>query len=217
MLVLKASQHKDPESHARLHEFGPARPLKVGEGIAGTIFRTQQPYVARDIETDPLITPADKASLGSGSVVTAPLHVRGRGIGILYWIRTGRTRPLTEAVAPLAARLANLVAVAIDNAQLYQEMEAKVAERTADLQSAHERLEALVAADRHELTDTTLKLRSRLQNVIGYADLLDHLVESSTNQREVKKDYLNKMIASAEEVNGLVESLVARLQTDLEA
>jgi GAF domain-containing protein len=216
-LVLKAHQHKDPEIQARLHEYPPSRPLKVGEGIAGMSFKTQQAYVARDIQADPLVSDADKESIGVGSVVTVPLHVRGRGIGILYWIRTGRTRPLTEAIAPLAARLANLVAVAIDNAQLYQEMETKVAERTADLQAAHERLEAVVAADRSELTDTTLMLRSRLQNVIGYADLLDHLVEKSTNQREVKKDYLSKMIASAEEVSGLVESLVARLQTDLDA
>jgi GAF domain-containing protein len=211
-LVLKAHHHKDPEVQAHLLSSGVGRPMKVGEGIAGTIFRQRKAHVARDIEQDPLLVPVDKELLGPGSLVTVPLFVRGKPLGLLYWMRTGRQRVLTEAVVPLAMRLGNLVAVAIDNAQLYQEMELKIAERTADLREAHEKLEARVAHSREELTQVTLTLRSQLQNVLGYGDLLHNMIDQGANRVHLQKDYLTKMITSAEEVSDVVENLMRRLR-----
>lgn len=211
-LPLRAARHRDPEMQARFQASSIVRPLKLGEGIAGETFRSPRPHVARDLESDPQIDPSDKQMMGPGSILTVPLTVRGRSLGVLYWMRAGRQRPLTEAMLPLALRLSNLVAVAIDNAQLYQHMETQIAERTADLQAAHEQLEARVAHSREALTGVTLTVRSQLQNVLGYGDLLFTMIDQGSTEVHLQKDYLEKMITSAEEVNGIVEDLMSRLK-----
>lgn len=212
-MPLRGYHHRDPEEQARLEAHFLARPLKVGEGRAGQIFTQRKPHVARDIQDDPFFSPEDREALGVGSLAAVPLFVRDRMLGVLFWFRAGRQRPLSEAVVPLIGRLGNLVSVAIVNAQLYQGLEVQVAERTADLKAAHEALEARMAFSKQVVTQATLSVRGQLQNILGYGDLLHHLVEQGAPAVNLQKDYLEKMIVSAEEVNGLVEGLITRLET----
>lgn len=212
-MPFRAYHHRDAEEQARLEAHFLSRPLAVGEGRTGQIFTQRTPHVSRNIMDDPFLIPEDRDALGPGSLAAVPLFVRDRVLGVLFWFRAGRQRPLTEAVVPLIGRLGNLVSVAIVNAQLYQELEVQVAERTADLKEAHQALEARMASDKAVITQATLSLRSQLQNILGYGDLLHHLVGQGAGEVHLQKDYLEKLITSAEGVNSLVEGLIAHVQS----
>jgi GAF domain-containing protein len=212
LLNLVAYHHRDPDIQAAWVKGPIVRPLRVGEGIAGTIIRRRTPYVARDIMADPLVDAGDRELMGPGSLIVVPLMARERVLGILYWNRAGRQRPLNESLVPLVSRVGNLVSVAIVNAQLYQDLEVQVAERTADLKAAHQALEARMATGKEVVTQATLKLRSRLQDILGYGDLLHHLLADNASARHLQQDYLEKVLQSAEEVNGLVEGLLDQVR-----
>ena len=94
-----------------------------------------------------------------------------------------------------------MVSVSIVNAQLYQNLELTVAERTAELKTAHHQLEARMAFSKDIVTQAALKLRGRLQDTLGYGDLLIGLLAESDAQAHMRRDYLDKLILSAEDIH----------------
>ena len=87
-------------------------------------------------------------ALGFAGEIVVPLLARGRVLGTLTCVRSDGTRPYSPADLALAEELARRAALALDNAQLYQEalasqaalahahavLEQRVAERTAALE-----------------------------------------------------------------------------------
>lgn len=212
-MPIRRAYHRDPEELERLGAYFMTTPLRTGEGRTGWIFRNRKPYVARDVQEDPMFEPGGREVLGTGSMIAVPLFVRDRVIGVLFWFRAGRQRPLSEGMLPMVGRLGNLVSVAIVNAQLYQDLEQTVAERTADLKAAHQELEARMAFSKEVVTNAALQLRGRLQDTLGYGDLLHSLLAAGGKDVHLQADYLDKLIASAEDVSGLVEGLIEQLRT----
>lgn len=115
--------------------------------ISMTVFHkvmaTHEPLVLTDAIRDAQFSLAESVQkLQLRSLMCAPLLVRGRTLGAIYVEnRSLRDRFKNENLIPLGL-FANQAAVAIENAALHQELEAKVAERTASLQSALARLTA---------------------------------------------------------------------------
>jgi len=113
------------------------------EGAVATVARTGMPLVIEDADTDPhpRIGPP-----GVGSSIMVPLMVEGRSVGILVADRKIKGDFTPAAVATLTA-LADQVAVAVENARLFEEvkrfseeLELRVAERTRELAEALEDL-----------------------------------------------------------------------------
>jgi len=119
---------------------------KVGEGIAGWVAKRGEPLLLNDkVPFDPKIREAMKSDEIS-SALCVPLKVKDRVIGVLNLAKLGRS-PFTEGDLELASVLCGQVAVAIENARLFEELEgwggeleARVEERTRELKEAQERL-----------------------------------------------------------------------------
>jgi GAF domain-containing protein len=213
LLQVRAIYHRDPEEFARTRDFYMNKQLRVDEGRSGQILKMSQPYVARDLLEDPHLNEADKTILGAGSLIAVPLLLRGRAIGVMFWYRQGRQRPLTEAMVPLTTHLGFQVALAIDNAQLVQDMEQKIAERTATVLADKEALAMQLETGREYVTQLALQMREQVHGVLGMAGLIELELERETPDVVRTQHYLETIMTSAERVNEELEELFGRLRT----
>ena len=114
--------------------------VRRGQGVAGKVFEEGRPVRVDDYQDDPAISRdfADIAQAdGTRAALGAPMTVRGRTIGVaMSW----RREPAAYIAADTQAMttLANLAAIAVENARLYEQQRRTV----ATLEEANRRLEA---------------------------------------------------------------------------
>jgi len=109
------------------------RRLKVGEGAVGRTAQSVRPVLVNSLPMDdPLLTDTEKAALEGGihSEVNVPLSTRGRVHGVLSTARY-RKQPFTSKEVELLTAISNQIAVAIENAQLYEKATERMREATA--------------------------------------------------------------------------------------
>jgi signal transduction histidine kinase/ActR/RegA family two-component response regulator len=145
------------------------------------------------------------------SFISVPLKTHDEVIGTLSVDRT-HDRALTQDDLDLLITLASQVAIALDNAQAYREiaslnagLEARVRERTAELEAANARLKQLDRLKSQFLAHVSHELRTPLTSIVGFADnMIEGLVGSLNTKQE---QYLARIKA-----NG---TRLARMITDL--
>ncbi len=101
----------------------------VGECICGQVARSAQPMVVTDIESDPRVTRVACARHGYCAIASAPLRSQNRALGVLT-TQSYTPRLNDPADLELLTAIGNQLGVAIENAQLYGEMEKRVQQLT---------------------------------------------------------------------------------------
>jgi diguanylate cyclase (GGDEF)-like protein len=96
--------------------------LRLGEGVAGWVARERLPLIVNDPRSDSRFNPSPDKSIGfsSRSILALPLISHGRLLGVLEIINKEGLLPFNEQDQETAGRLADLIAIAIDRATLYQ-------------------------------------------------------------------------------------------------
>ncbi|MCP2340615.1 helix-turn-helix domain-containing protein [Actinomadura rupiterrae] len=123
--------------------------LGMGEGLGGLVAQTALPYASRDYRTDTRFNHTrtiDDAvgEEGLRGILGVPIRVGTRVIGVLY-AADRRPRDFDPDAVTLLSSLADLAAVAIDNARLLEETRATLTElnaANAELNAANEELNA---------------------------------------------------------------------------
>ena len=148
-----------------------------GEGLAGTVAQTGMPLAVENVGEDPRFVPGP-ADLNLGSTVMAPLTVGNQVVGILCVDREEPHKFSTVEVATLAA-LADQVAVAVENARLFeqvrrfsQELERRVEERTQELAEAMENL-----TEERDRVETLYRITSQLSVSLDLDHVLNRALE----------------------------------------
>ncbi len=118
--------------------------LKVEHSIAGQVVQTGEPILQSTQAEETLKV---KTGYLVKSLVNVPLKVKDEVIGVLAVNNKISPRPFTDNDVHLLSALADYAAIAIVNAQLYEEtkrwskeLEQKVEERTQELRAAQEQL-----------------------------------------------------------------------------
>ena len=114
--------------------------VRRGQGVAGKVFDEGRPLRVDDYDADPRISRdfVDIAHAdGTRAALGAPMTVRGHTVGVaMSWRRTPAA--YTDADVQAMTTLANLAAIAVENARLYEAQR-----QTVDgLQQANRRLES---------------------------------------------------------------------------
>jgi len=102
-----------------------AERIAVGEGIAGTAFRTGKPRLVDDVRSAPDFSPRFDAmtAFHTGSVLAVPLVFRGRVLGVIELVNgEGDPRFGEEDLASVMA-IADFAAIAIQNARDFQRVQ----------------------------------------------------------------------------------------------
>jgi signal transduction histidine kinase len=149
--------------------------------------------------------------VGLVSFVSAPLISHGRVLGYLGADK-GQTR-CTQEDLNLLMTIANHVAVAIDNARTYQDLEAlatgleqRIRERTKDLQSANERLQELDRLKSAFVSIVSHELRTPMTSIKG---LIENMMDGLTGElTEHQNFYLSRVKHNIERLTRMINDLL---------
>ncbi|MBV9623211.1 MAG: GAF domain-containing protein [Acidobacteria bacterium] len=165
--------------------------------ISGWAMLNRQPAVIEDIYSDPRIPVDAYRPTFVKSLVMIPIRTAAP-IGAIgnYWAE--RHLATTDEVELLQA-LANTTAVAVENVQLYGELEQRVEQRTRQMQAAYDELEAFSYSVSHDL-------RAPLQHISGFAGLLKEECSTTLNEQSVR--YLDRISQAVKDMGKLIEDLL---------
>ncbi len=113
--------------------------------LAQFVHRTREPLVVSDATTDERCrTQPYVLKKRPVSILCVPILNRGRSVGVLYLENNLAPGAFTRERVDLLTLLSGQIAVSIDNAMLYDKLEQKVAERTAELDREKRRSDDLL-------------------------------------------------------------------------
>jgi signal transduction histidine kinase len=165
--------------------------------ISGWAMLNRQPAVIKDIYADPRIPIDAYRPTFVKSLAMVPIRPE-EPLGAIgnYWAR--QRMPTREEVELLQA-LANTTAVAMENVQVYSELEKRVKDRTAQLEAANSELESFSFAVSHDLG-------APLRSIRAFTDLA--LKESGDTLNDASKRHLEKVRKSGEHMSNLIQDLL---------
>lgn len=169
--------------------------------ISGWTMIHARPAMIPDIYSDPRI-PADAyRPTFVKSLVMVPIRVSAPigAIGV-YW---ARERISSDAEVALIQALANTTSVAMENVQVYTELEQRVALRTQQLEALNQELEAFSFSVSHDL-------RAPLRAINGFSELLS--LELGPNMSEKAQRYMKIVRDSGVKMGDLIEDLLKLAQ-----
>ena len=164
--------------------------------VSGWAMLNQQPAIVPDIYDDPRIPVDAYRPTFVKSLVMVPIRPRDP-IGAIgtYWAVQRQASP---AEIELLQALANTTAVAMENVQVYAELEQRVATRTAQLEAVNHELESFSYSVSHDL-------RGPLRAISGFTEFLAQELEAPSDQ---VRGYLGKVQEGAKRMGELIDDLM---------
>lgn len=181
--VVMLAQHNFPQS---MQDLCPQVPY--GDCLCGLAAEAGQPMYCSNCLQDDLHSRRLPEMKSHGHAVL-PLLVQDRLIGVLcLYLDAGREASPMEK--DIFVSLANIIAVAMENALHTDTLEQKVHERTIALELARDEAEAANRAKSSFLANMSHELRTPLNAVIGFSNILFNGMAGvlSEDQREYVKD-----------------------------
>jgi signal transduction histidine kinase len=178
------------------------------------LYHADGPLLFRDVDQDPDDrNRAFAALMEVSSFLGTPLVSKGRTVGVLAVDNRASGREVRPGDGPLLYTVGNLIAAAIENARLYEEVEARkrelegrVVERTAALAAAIEEAqaarvvaEAASASKTAFLSNVSHELRTPLTSVVGFSKLirrrLDETIFPAVPAGDLKRDRAMRQVS----------------------
>jgi signal transduction histidine kinase len=186
--------------------------LALGEGIAGQVAERGETLVVDDISRDPRVTRSVVAEEGLKAFVSVPLKYKERIVGVLN-IASRRPRPFPEQQVQLLTAVGHQLAIAIENARLYEALQLREqmrAELLRQIISAQEDERRRVARGLHDVTSQALAtLAVRLEALAAGP-------RSSAKDIETQLEEIKSLLAAtSKEVHGMIYDLRPSLLDDL--
>ncbi|MFA5928331.1 MAG: ATP-binding protein [Candidatus Margulisiibacteriota bacterium] len=188
--------------------------LKPGEGIAGQVAQSGTPLLVADVEKD--ASWCNRIDNSSGfkttSIICVPLKVKGQVTGVIEILNKTDGSLFDNDDLDYLALLANQVAVAVDNARVYGELEelnknlqSIVDERTAELKKAYTELQKLDQMKSDFFNVVAHDLRSPLTAISGFSELI---LATKDNLNSDQVDGVTIIHQEVQRLNRLIDDLL---------
>ena len=177
--------------------------IPLAAGIAGTVASSGAPIRISDAYTDPRFNPDVDKRTGyrTRNILCAPMrNARGQVIGV-FQVLNKRGGDFSALDEQLLASLSSQAAVAVENAQLYDEV-----------QRAYAQLQALDRMKADFLNSISHELRTPLAPILGYSDILLSGSMGPLPPNCVRA--VQAIATSAKRLLSLVESLLVFVRLD---
>ncbi|TWI52505.1 putative ATPase [Pseudomonas duriflava] len=183
---------------------GDALPILVPPTVIAQVIRTRLPMILDDAAAqggfvnDPYIR-----THRPRSVICLPVMRQEQLIGVLYLENNLLPYAFTPARLQALNILAAQAAISLEHAMLYETLEQRVAERTAELDQARIRAEQAATAKSLFLATMSHEIRTPLNAVIGLSRLTLKTALSSEQQ-----GYVDKILGSGEVLLGVINDIL---------
>lgn len=213
-----AVAHRDPDQVAFVRDLMARHPLSEDQQF-GTpaVIRSGTAYYLPAVSEaqlagDPQL--AALADVGLASMIIVPMRARTQTIGAITLVRTDRVSQYTEADLRFAEELAQRIALAIDNADLYssartaeaqlrqlnESLEDRVVERTAELERSNRELDRFAYVASHDL-------KAPLRAIDNLSTWLDQDVNALLPP--ASQEHLQKLRGRVRRMERLLDDLLA--------
>lgn len=140
------------------------------------------------------------------SVLRVPIFIRNQLFGGLSLYTTTTYRTFTEEEIYLLQRIADQAAIALYNAQSYEQLEQLVKERTKELEQEKLVSEAANRAKSEFLTNMSHELRTPLTSILGFSKVLTQQIFGSLNEKQ--QQYIERISLSGKHLLALINDLL---------
>jgi putative nucleotidyltransferase with HDIG domain len=139
--------------------------LGMGEGIAGWVAKNGKPLIVNTPERDRRFFKGVDGRTGfkTKNIICIPVKVREKVVGVLEAINKRRGEPFDREDLSLFTSLADQVAIALDNARLYQELEEMFFQTAESLADAIEKRDPYTGGHTQRVTSYSLAIAHYLQ------------------------------------------------------
>jgi two-component system sensor histidine kinase HydH len=184
-----------------------SRRLEPGEGIAGWVIQSGKPMVVEDVRKERRFSDRFDRETGfrTRSLICVPLSIRGKTIGALQVINKKNGSPFTEEDTELLTALAQQIAVALDNAKLYQRLEENFQLTAEELKITQQKLirSERSAAIANLVQGVAHEVRNPIMSIGGFAARMKDGLEKSHKFRK----YLDIILQETSRLEKLVQDV----------
>ena len=192
-----------------------AKRLRPGEGIAGWVIENGKPMNVEDVQKDARFSDRFDRETGftTRSLICVPLTIRDRTTGALQVLNKKDGNSFTEEDTELLIALAQQIAVALDNAKLYQRLQENFELTEQELKATQRKLirSERSAAIANLVQGVAHEVRNPIMSIGGFATRMKaDLAKDSRSQK-----YLDIILSETSRLEKLVRDVkeIAEMQT----